>query len=132
MLPSELMWLYVRIRPLFTWHLASFFCLTAGSVLALVNPLVLMWIIDRVGAMRAAVFDGKTTGTDVFGKLLLEFEPAVVSANCYGLHQKRETSPPPRRSRIYRSIVNRANWAVKRGGDVYTGRVMGYGRPILG
>jgi len=48
MLPSELMWLYVRIRPLFAWHLASFFCLTAGSVLALVNPLVLMWVIDRV------------------------------------------------------------------------------------
>src|SRR5271155_2696105 len=48
MLPSELMWLYVRIRPLFAWHLASFFCRTAGSVLALVNPLVLMWVIDRV------------------------------------------------------------------------------------
>jgi ABC-type bacteriocin/lantibiotic exporter with double-glycine peptidase domain len=48
MLPSELIWLYVRIRPLFAWHLASFFCLTAGSVLALVNPLVLMWVIDRV------------------------------------------------------------------------------------
>ena len=48
MLPSELMWLYVRIRPLFAWHLASFFCLTAGSLLALVNPLVLMWVIDRV------------------------------------------------------------------------------------
>ncbi len=42
------MWLYVRIRPLFGWHLASFFCLTAASVLALVNPLVLMWVIDRV------------------------------------------------------------------------------------
>src|SRR5260370_3215133 len=48
MLPSELLWLYARIRPLFAWHLASFFCLTAASVLALVNPLVLMWVIDRV------------------------------------------------------------------------------------
>ena len=48
MLPSELLWLYVRIRPLFAWHLASFFCLTAGSMLTLVNPLVLMWVIDRV------------------------------------------------------------------------------------
>src|SRR6266403_1180313 len=52
MLPSELMWLYVRIRPLFAWHLASFFCLTAGSMLALVNPLVLMWVIDRVQPNR--------------------------------------------------------------------------------
>ena len=43
--------------------------------------------------MRAAVFDGKTTGTDVFGKLLLEFEPAVVSANCYGLHQGTRDEP---------------------------------------
>ena len=48
MLPSELLWLYARIRPLFAWHLASFFCLTAASMLALVNPLVLMWVIDRV------------------------------------------------------------------------------------
>jgi ABC-type bacteriocin/lantibiotic exporter with double-glycine peptidase domain len=48
MLPSELLWLYQRIRPLLAWHLASFLCLTAGSVLALVNPLVLMWVIDRV------------------------------------------------------------------------------------
>ena len=47
-LPSELLWLYARIRPLFRWQLASFLCLTAASVLALVNPLVLMWIIDRV------------------------------------------------------------------------------------
>ena len=46
-LPSELLWLYARIRPLFAWHLASFFCLTAASMLALVNPLVLMWVIDR-------------------------------------------------------------------------------------
>jgi ABC-type bacteriocin/lantibiotic exporter with double-glycine peptidase domain len=48
MLPSELLWLYQRIRPLLAWHLASFLCLTAGSVLTLVNPLVLMWVIDRV------------------------------------------------------------------------------------
>ena len=48
MLPSELLWLYQRIRPLLAWHVASFLCLTAGSVLALVNPLVLMWVIDRV------------------------------------------------------------------------------------
>ena len=48
MFPSELLWLFERIRPLFAWHLASFFCLTVGSVLALINPLALMWVIDRV------------------------------------------------------------------------------------
>jgi ABC-type bacteriocin/lantibiotic exporter with double-glycine peptidase domain len=48
MFPSELLWLFERIRPLFAWHLASFFCLTVGSALALINPLALMWVIDRV------------------------------------------------------------------------------------
>jgi ABC-type bacteriocin/lantibiotic exporter with double-glycine peptidase domain len=46
--PSELLWLYGRVRHLFAWHLASFLCLIAGSALALLNPLVLMWVIDRV------------------------------------------------------------------------------------
>src|SRR5208282_5146602 len=45
--PLELRWMYKRIRPLFAWHLASFAFLTAGSVLALVNPLALMWVVDR-------------------------------------------------------------------------------------
>jgi ABC-type bacteriocin/lantibiotic exporter with double-glycine peptidase domain len=41
-------WLYVRVRAFFAWHLASFICLAGGSALALVNPLILMWVIDRV------------------------------------------------------------------------------------
>jgi ABC-type bacteriocin/lantibiotic exporter with double-glycine peptidase domain len=45
--PSELLWLYARVRPFFAWHFASFVCLAAGSALALVNPLILMWVIDR-------------------------------------------------------------------------------------
>lgn len=45
--PLELLWMYQRIRPLFVWHLASFLLLTAGSLLALVNPLALMWVVDR-------------------------------------------------------------------------------------
>jgi ATP-binding cassette subfamily B protein len=46
--PSELLWLYQRVRPLFAWHLASFLCVLAGSVLALLNPLILMRVIDHV------------------------------------------------------------------------------------
>lgn len=46
--PPELLWLYGRVRPLFAWHLASFLCVIAGSALALLNPLFLMWVIDRV------------------------------------------------------------------------------------
>jgi ABC-type bacteriocin/lantibiotic exporter with double-glycine peptidase domain len=46
--PSELRWLAQRIRPFVRWHLASFFCITAGSLLALLTPLVLKWMIDQV------------------------------------------------------------------------------------
>lgn len=46
-LPTELLWLYGRIRPFLAWHLASFFLLTLSSALALVNPLALMWVLDR-------------------------------------------------------------------------------------
>ena len=76
-------------------------------------------IVDRLGAVRTAVFDGETTRTDVFGKLLLELKSAVVSANCYGLHQEGEDEPAGKEiARATASIVNRANWAVKRAGDV--------------
>jgi ABC-type multidrug transport system fused ATPase/permease subunit len=47
-LPSELRWLSKQIRPLLHWHLASFLCITAGSLLALLTPLVLKWLIDRI------------------------------------------------------------------------------------
>jgi ABC-type bacteriocin/lantibiotic exporter with double-glycine peptidase domain len=54
--PAELLWLYGRVRHLFAWHLASFLCLLAGSALALLNPLVLMWVIDRVLPARNFTF----------------------------------------------------------------------------
>ena len=47
-IPDELRWLSRRIRPLLHWHAASFLCITAGSFLALLTPLVLKWLIDRV------------------------------------------------------------------------------------
>jgi ABC-type bacteriocin/lantibiotic exporter with double-glycine peptidase domain len=47
-LPDELRWLAEQIRPLLHWHVASFLSITAGSVLALLTPLVLKWLIDRV------------------------------------------------------------------------------------
>ena len=51
-LPSELDWLSRQIRPLLHWHLASFLCITAGSLLALLTPLVLKWVIDRIIPQR--------------------------------------------------------------------------------
>jgi ABC-type bacteriocin/lantibiotic exporter with double-glycine peptidase domain len=47
-LPSELRWLSRQIRPLLPWHVASFLCITAGSLLALLTPLVLKWLIDQI------------------------------------------------------------------------------------
>jgi ABC-type multidrug transport system fused ATPase/permease subunit len=46
--PNELCWLFNQIRPFFRWHLASFLCITAGSVLALLTPLMLKWLIDQI------------------------------------------------------------------------------------
>jgi len=47
-LPDELRWLSKQIRPLLHWHVASFLCITAGSLLALLTPLVLKWLIDQI------------------------------------------------------------------------------------
>jgi ABC-type multidrug transport system fused ATPase/permease subunit len=47
-IPEELRWLSLRIRPHILLHVGSFLCITAGSLLGLVTPLVLKWLIDRV------------------------------------------------------------------------------------
>ena len=51
-LPAELVWLIKQIRPLLHWHLASFLCITAGSLLALLSPLLLKWLIDGILPQR--------------------------------------------------------------------------------
>ena len=47
-LPAEFVWLIQQVRPLVHWHLASFVSITAGSLLALVSPLLLKWLIDSI------------------------------------------------------------------------------------
>jgi ABC-type multidrug transport system fused ATPase/permease subunit len=81
-IPLELRWLSQRIRPLLHWHAASFVCITAGSLLALLTPLVLKWLIDRVIPERNASllllvlaliflsYQGRTALTS-FGNLLM-------------------------------------------------------------
>lgn len=60
-LPAEFVWLIKQIRPLLHWHLASFLSITAGSLLALISPLLLKWLIDgiipqkRMGLLLLAV-----------------------------------------------------------------------------
>jgi ABC-type bacteriocin/lantibiotic exporter with double-glycine peptidase domain len=51
-LPAELAWLIKEIRPLLHWHMASFLCITAGSLLALLSPLLLKWLIDGIIPQR--------------------------------------------------------------------------------
>jgi ABC-type bacteriocin/lantibiotic exporter with double-glycine peptidase domain len=51
-LPPELVWLIKEIRPLLHWHLASFLCITIGSLLALLSPLLLKWLIDGIIPQR--------------------------------------------------------------------------------
>jgi len=46
--PNELRWLSRRIRPFLHLHLSSFLCITTGSLLGLLTPLVLKWLIDRI------------------------------------------------------------------------------------
>lgn len=45
---SELLWLSHRIRPFLHLHLTSFLCIITGSLLGLLTPLVLKWLIDRI------------------------------------------------------------------------------------
>lgn len=52
-LPPELVWLVQEIRPLLPWHLASFLCITAGSLIALLSPLLLKWLIDGIIPQRS-------------------------------------------------------------------------------
>jgi ABC-type bacteriocin/lantibiotic exporter with double-glycine peptidase domain len=47
-LPPEFIWLIRQIRPLLQWHLASFLSITAASLLSLVSPLLLKWLIDGI------------------------------------------------------------------------------------
>jgi ABC-type multidrug transport system fused ATPase/permease subunit len=82
-LPPELVWLVKEIRPLLHWHLASFLCITTGSLLALLSPLLLKWLIDgiipqrRIGLLLLAValiflgHQGRVALTSLGGYLML-------------------------------------------------------------
>jgi ABC-type bacteriocin/lantibiotic exporter with double-glycine peptidase domain len=60
-MPSEMRWLFRQVRPFLRWHVTSFVCMSVGSFLALLSPLVLKWMIEvilpsrRVGLVVGAV-----------------------------------------------------------------------------
>ena len=82
-LPSELRWLAKQIRPLLPLHFASFLSITAGSVLGLLGPLVLKWLIDQIIPRKQGVlvflavaliflgYQGKTALTGLGNYLML-------------------------------------------------------------
>jgi ABC-type multidrug transport system fused ATPase/permease subunit len=41
-------WLSRHVRPFLSWHIASFFCISVGSLLSLLAPLVLKRLIDQI------------------------------------------------------------------------------------
>ena len=47
-IPSEIRWLSRQVRPFLAWHIASLLCISLGSLLALLAPLVLKWLIDEI------------------------------------------------------------------------------------
>lgn len=47
-IPPELRWLSRQVWPFVRWHIASFLCISLGSFLALLSPLVLKWLIDNI------------------------------------------------------------------------------------
>jgi ABC-type multidrug transport system fused ATPase/permease subunit len=65
-IPPEMRWLSREVRPFLRWHLASFLCISAGSVLSLLAPLVLKWLID-------VVLPSRTTGPLLLAVSLMFF-----------------------------------------------------------
>jgi ABC-type multidrug transport system fused ATPase/permease subunit len=82
-IPSEIRWLSQQVRPFLRWHAASFVCISVGSFLGLLAPLVLKSLIDlvlpsrRMGLLIGAVgliflcHQGRAVLTSVGGYLTM-------------------------------------------------------------
>lgn len=46
--PPELRWLFPKVKPQIRFHLGSFFCVTLASLLGLVTPFSIRWLIDSI------------------------------------------------------------------------------------
>lgn len=61
-IPLELRWLYPKIRPQLPLHFASFVCLTLASLMVLVTPLCMRWLIDSILPARDSRLLGVAVG----------------------------------------------------------------------
>jgi len=105
-IPSEMRWLYGQVRPFLRWHIASFFCISAGSFLALSAPLVLKWLIDivlpgrRVGPLIGAVgliflcYQGRAVLTGLGGYLTMRAAQRLALDMRLGLLRHLDTLSP--------------------------------------
>jgi ABC-type multidrug transport system fused ATPase/permease subunit len=60
--PPELRWLFPKVKPQLLLHVASFLCLTLASLLALVTPFSIRWLIDSILPARDAHLLGIAIG----------------------------------------------------------------------
>jgi ABC-type multidrug transport system fused ATPase/permease subunit len=75
-----LRWLVQRIRPFLSWHIASFVCLTAASLLTLLTPLILKWLIDQILPHRET---GLVVGAAILIFLSFQGRTALASVGNY-------------------------------------------------
>jgi ABC-type multidrug transport system fused ATPase/permease subunit len=74
---GEIRWLAAQVKPFLRLHLGSYLCIVAGSLLVLLDPLVVKWLIDdviprrRVGLLpiMAGAFLGAYAGRLAFDSL---------------------------------------------------------------
>ena len=45
---GEIRWLAAQFKPFLRLHLGSYLCIVAGSLLVLLDPLIVKWLIDDV------------------------------------------------------------------------------------
>ena len=45
---GEVRWLAAQFKPFLRLHLGSYLCIVAGSLLVLLDPLIIKWLIDDV------------------------------------------------------------------------------------
>jgi hypothetical protein len=130
-LPPELVWLMKEIRPLPHWHLASFLCITIGSLLALLSALQLKWLIDgiipqrRMGLVLRRGVDLPRSPRQGCPHHLGQLPDAQRFPE-NGAHAESETARAPRWLVLLPEIIRQLTWA---DGDIDVGRMMvGRGR----
>jgi len=76
-IPPELRWLFPRIRPHLKLHIGSFLLVTAASLLGLIAPLCIRWLIDSV----LPVSNGRLAAVAI-GLIFVSYEGRTILSTC--------------------------------------------------